>query len=67
MTKWLDMIPNGSQIIPQLQKLREVAEKQGAQAEELAKETISEIETILDKKSKMAEELVESGKDEVKK
>ena len=61
------MIPNGSQIIPQLQKLREVAEKQGAQAEELAKETISEIETILDKKSKRAEELVESGKDEVKK
>ena len=61
------MIPGGSQIIPQLQKLREVAEKQGSQAEDLAKETISEIKQVLDQKTKKAEELYESGKEDVKK
>lgn len=65
LQRWLEMIPNGGQIVPQLQKLREVAESRGEQAEELVKETMSEIKTILDKKSQKAEQLAEEGKKDV--
>ena len=67
LTSWLNIVPGGSQIIPQLQKLKDVADKQGAQAEELAKETIHEIKQVLDKKKDKVEELYESGKQEAKK
>ena len=59
---WLEMAPDGSQIISKLQKLREVADKQGAQAQELAKETMSELKQVLDKKTAKVENLYESAK-----
>lgn len=43
-----------------------MADKQGSEAENLVKETISEIKQVLDKKSERVEKLVESGKEEVK-
>lgn len=67
LSQWLEMVPNGGQIIPQLQKIKEIAESRGEQAEQLAKETISEIKTILDKKSSKVEQLYESGKQDVEK
>ena len=60
------MIPGGSQIIPQLQKLKDVAEKHGSEAQNLAKETINEIKQVLDKKSDRVEKLYEQGKQEAK-
>ena len=60
------MVPGGSQILPQLQKIQQIAEKHGAEAQDLAKETIGEIKGVLDKKSKRVEELYESGKEEAK-
>lgn len=60
------MVPGGSQIIPQLQKLKDVADKQGSQAQELAKETVSEIKQVLDKKSQRVEQLYENAKEEGK-
>ena len=59
------MIPGGSAILPQLQKLKDVAEKQGPEAEKLAKETMEEIKQVLDKKKDRVEQLYESGKQEV--
>lgn len=64
--RWLEMVPNGGQIVPQLQKLKEVADSRGEQAEELIKETMSEIKTILDKKTQKAEQLLEKGKEDAK-
>ena len=64
LNQWLEMIPNGGQILPQLQKLKEVAESRGEQAEELVKETMSEIKVILDKKTQKAEQLYEKGKED---
>lgn len=66
LTQWLGLIPGGSQIIPQLQKLKQVADKQGSEAENLVNETISEIKQVLDKKSERVERIVEKGKEEVK-
>lgn len=61
------MVPNGGQIIPQLQKLREVAEKHGKEAEDLVKETVNDLKSVLEEKVKKANELKESGKQEVSK
>lgn len=60
------MVPGGSQIIPQLQKLKDVYDKQGSQAEKLVKETIDEIKQVLEKKQPKVEELYEQGKKEAK-
>ena len=65
LSSWLNSIPNGGQIIPQLQKLKDVAENRGPQAMELAKETLGEIKSVLDKKSSKVEQLYESGKNDV--
>ena len=67
LSGWLEMVPNGGAIISQLQKLKDVAEKKGPEAEQLIKDTMNEIKQVLDQKSKKAEELAESGKQEAKK
>ncbi|KAK3717195.1 hypothetical protein LTR37_005904 [Vermiconidia calcicola] len=67
LSGWLEMIPNGGQIMPQLMKLREVAQKHGDEAQNLAKETMEEIKKVLDKKVSEAEKLFESGKEDAKK
>lgn len=66
LQRWLEMVPNGGQIVPLLQRLREVGESRGEQAEELVKETVAEIKGLLDKKAEKAEKLAEKGKVEVK-
>ncbi|KAI5360908.1 hypothetical protein Slin15195_G088220 [Septoria linicola] len=58
LSSWLDAIPNGSQILPQIMKLKEAAEQKGPEAQKLGKETIEELSKVLEKKSKQAEELL---------
>ena len=58
------MVPNGSNIVSQLLKLRDVANKKGPEAEELVKSTMDEIQNVLSNKAKKAEELVDDGKQE---
>ena len=67
ISEWLEKVPQGSEILPQLQKLRKIAEQRGEDAEKLAKETISEIKQVLDRKTQEAEKLAEGAKDEAKK
>ena len=66
VSSWLSMVPGGDQIIPQLQKLREVADKQGAEAEQLVKETIQEVREVLEKKTSKAAELYDDAAKETK-
>ena len=66
VSAWLDKIPNGSQIIPQIQKLWQIADQKGEKAEQLAKETMDEIKQVLDKKTAEAEKLAENAKQEAK-
>ncbi|KAK4539266.1 hypothetical protein LTR36_000844 [Oleoguttula mirabilis] len=67
MSTWLNMIPGGSQILPQLQKYQQVAQQHGQEAESLAKETVGELQQILEKRSKQLEELYEKGKKDAEK
>lgn len=67
ISEWLDKIPGGSEILPQLQKLRQIAEQKGDEAEKLAKETLGEIKQVLDRKTAEAEKLAEGAKEDAKK
>lgn len=57
------MIPSGSQIMPQLMKLKEAAEQHGSEAEEIAKATFKDISSVLEKRSAEIEKLVKQAKD----
>lgn len=63
----MEKIPNGSQILPQIQKLWQIAEQKGEHAEKLAKETMEEIKQVLDRKTAEAEKLAGEAKEEAKK
>lgn len=64
--KYLKMIPGASEIMPKLQKLQEIGQKHGKEAEKLLKETYDEVASILEKKTKEAEKLGEKAKDNAK-
>ena len=66
LDKWLDLIPGGSKVIPQLQSLRDVAQKKGGEAENVLKETLDELREVLEKRKKQVEKLAEEGKKESK-
>ncbi|EME77308.1 uncharacterized protein MYCFIDRAFT_90525 [Pseudocercospora fijiensis CIRAD86] len=58
LSTWLGAIGGGSQIIPQLQKLKEAADQKGPEAQQLAKNTIHDISKVLEDRAKQAEELL---------
>jgi cell division septum initiation protein DivIVA len=61
------MIPGGSEILPQLQKLKEIAEAKGPQAEQLTKDTIADLKKVLESRSKQAERLAQEAKNQAEK
>jgi hypothetical protein len=65
LSQWLESIPNGSQIIPQLQKVKEVAENRGQEAEGIVKDIVGEIKQVLDRKKADVEKLYEEGKQDL--
>jgi len=56
------MIPGGGKILPQLQKLQQAAQQHGEEAEQIAKDTLSEIGQVLDKRSQQLQGVYEKGK-----
>jgi len=56
------MVPGGGTILPQLQKLQQAAQQHGEEAEKIAKDTLSEIGQVLEKRSKQLENVYEKGK-----
>ncbi|KAK4497438.1 hypothetical protein PRZ48_011889 [Zasmidium cellare] len=64
LSKWIEQVPGGSQILPQLQKLQEVAQSQGPEAEKLAKDTFADIQQVLEKRSGQVEDLYNKAKKE---
>lgn len=64
--KYLNMIPGGSEIVPQLTKLSTVAQEHGEEAEKLMKDTIKEIQGVLEKKVADAQKLADKAKKDAK-
>jgi hypothetical protein len=66
MDQYLKMIPNGGEILPKLQQLKEVAEKHKSEGEKLLKETMEELQKVLEKQSNKAQDIVEKAKKDAK-
>ncbi|KAF2859898.1 hypothetical protein K470DRAFT_218135 [Piedraia hortae CBS 480.64] len=57
LSDWLSQLPQGGRILPQLQKLKNAAETHGQDAQQLARETVDDLYSILERRAKQAEEL----------
>lgn len=64
--KYVKMIPGGSEIFPKLQKLQEVAENRGDDAQAILKGAYKDIQDVLSKRTAEAEKLAEKAKKESK-
>jgi hypothetical protein len=60
--KYVKMIPGGSEIFPKLQKLQEVANKRGDEAEKIVKGAYKDIQDVLQRRTEEAEKLAEKAK-----
>ncbi|RMY51138.1 hypothetical protein D0863_14678 [Hortaea werneckii] len=61
--KWLDIVPNGSKILSGLQKYKDVAQQHGQEAEQLAKDTLNDVLSVLDKRAEQLEDVAKKAKD----
>ncbi|KAH8891952.1 hypothetical protein GQ53DRAFT_746416 [Thozetella sp. PMI_491] len=66
LDQYAKKIPGGEEMLPKLQKLREVADKHKDEGEKLLNETIEELKQVLEKKAKKAEELAGKVKQDAK-
>ncbi|KAK0354343.1 hypothetical protein LTR59_013036 [Friedmanniomyces endolithicus] len=64
LSSMLSMVPQGGKILPQLQKLQQLAQQHGQEAEQIAKDTLSEIGQVLERRSKQVEGIIQKGKQE---
>ncbi|KAJ5808437.1 hypothetical protein N7474_009706 [Penicillium riverlandense] len=64
LDKWLNMVPGGSTMIPQLQSLQTIVQEKGSEAENVLKETLEEIQGVLEKRKTQVERIAEEGKKE---
>jgi len=67
LDKYLNKIPGGDQIIPNLTQLQEVAEKHGDEAQRIMRDAITEISEVLKKKGDEVSKLAEDAKNDTKK
>lgn len=62
MNKWLEAIPNGSKILPELQNLKSLAESHSDEAHQLAKDTMNDLTQVFEKRSKELEDMYKKSK-----
>lgn len=62
-----DAIPGGSEIMPKLKQLQEIASKHGDDAQKLLKDTFGEIQQVLQNKVKEGEKLADKASKDAKK
>lgn len=61
LDSYLKMIPGGSQIMPKLGEMQELAKSHGPEAEKIAKDTFKEIEEVLKRKVEEAQKLAQDA------
>merc|ERR1711939_695675 len=61
--KWLAIVPNGSKILSGLQKYKDVAQQHGQEAEQLAKDTLNDVLSVLDKRAEQLEDVAKKAED----
>ena len=56
------MVPGGGKILPQLQQFQQAMQTRGPEAQQITKDTLSEIGQVLERRSKQLQETVQKGK-----
>lgn len=62
ISQLVNMVPGGGKILPSLQKLQQAVQQHGEEAEQIAKDTLSEIGQVLEKRTQQLSNVVEKGK-----
>ncbi|KAL7948283.1 hypothetical protein V8C42DRAFT_313994 [Trichoderma barbatum] len=62
LDKYLDKIPQGSEILGKLEEMGRLAEDHKEEGEQLLKETLGDIQKVLEEKGQKAKEIVDSDK-----
>lgn len=66
LEQYLQMIPGGGEIVPQLTKMYQIAQEHGEDAEKIAKEAIHEIEDVLKRRVGEAQDLAKKANEKRK-
>ncbi|KAL8801164.1 MAG: hypothetical protein Q9200_007029 [Gallowayella weberi] len=66
LEQYLQMIPGGQEIVPQLTKMYQIAQEHGDDAEKIAKEAIREIEDVLKRRVGEAQDLAKKANEKRK-
>ncbi|KAL8684770.1 MAG: hypothetical protein Q9224_006143 [Gallowayella concinna] len=66
LEQYLQMIPGGQEIVPQLTKMYQIAQEHGEEAEKIAKEAIHEIEDVLKRRVGEAQDLAKKANEKRK-
>ena len=64
LEQYLQMVPGGGEIVPQLTKMYDIAQEYGEDAEKIAKEAVREIEDVLKRRVSEAQELAGKANEE---
>ncbi|KAL7918958.1 hypothetical protein ACQKWADRAFT_302755 [Trichoderma austrokoningii] len=62
LNQYLDKVPQGSDVLRQLEEMGRVAQEHKEEGEKLLKETVGDIQKVLEEKSKKAKDIVDSAK-----
>lgn len=66
LDKYMKMLPQGDEILPELQQIGQIAEKHKEEGEQLLKETVEDLKKVLEKQSQKAQDIVREAKKEAK-
>ncbi|KAL8684432.1 MAG: hypothetical protein Q9218_008300, partial [Villophora microphyllina] len=66
LEQYLNMIPGGGEIMPQLTKMYQITEEHGDDAQKIAKEAIKEIEDVLKRRVGEAQDLAKKANEKRK-
>lgn len=50
-------MPQGSKILPEIERLKKIAESQSQEAQQLAKETMGDLQQVFEKRGKQLEDV----------
>lgn len=62
LNQYLDKVPQGSEILTKLQDMGRIAQEHKEEGEKLLKETLGDIQKVLEEKGKKAQEIADSAK-----
>ena len=55
--QWIESMPQGSKILPEIERLKKLGESHSQEAQQLAKDTMGDLQQVFDKRIKQLEDM----------